>query len=192
MYYSPNNKEYLNLVQLRKKFNSCIPDNTNLFNGYYKVYPGTKPETNKYQTLVILPDVVFVKGKCYETYEVRDMNINVAKNMAKNEAKTKYNTAKANKQAYVKSSLGINIQCNDTALTNINQMLLTNKDEYTFITYENEEYKASKEDIQKILEEVANVQENLYIQYQNYKTTIENAEKTEDIANLNIEYKMEI
>ena len=190
MFYSPVTKEYIDIQDLQTKFNTCIPANTKSFRGYNKVYPSIKPEISRFQEITI-SDPIFKNGKFYENFKVIDIPLEDARNILLEEATNKYNEIKNNKNLYTESSLGIKINCNADSLTNILQLSLINKDIYTFITYDNKEYVTTKENIDKILQEISNAQEKLFMQKQNYKSKINKAESIKELEKININYSLE-
>ena len=189
-FYNPVIKEVIDKRELCRKFNTSIPSNIEEFNGYYILEDDENNYYSYNEKFEELSDIEIVleNGKYKEKRNILNKNIEDIKHLLNMEVEEKFN--EINRNTSLISSLGFEINADETALRNINGLLDVLKDDETreFRLWNNEFKELGKKELNVLKNEIIINGQYLYKQKWDMLSYIEKCNTIQELKDLTIEY----
>lgn len=189
-FYNPVTKEVINKRELCKKFNTSIPSTIEEFNGYYVLEEDKNNDYNydeKFEKLSNI-EIVLENGKYKEKRNIINKNIEDIKHLLNMEVEEKFD--EINRNTFLMSSLGFEINADETALRNINGLLDVLEDGETreFRLWNNEFKELGKKELSILKNEIIINGQYLYKQKWDMLSYIKKSNTIQELKDLIIEY----
>lgn len=188
--YNPELDITLDKKEVALKFNTCIPEDIEEFEGWYKLYYEKTPHASEYQKIEENA-IKLVDGKYTQTFYVMHKSVEDIKEMRINEVYRKF--TEIEQKAHIKSSLGFTIDANEKANRDIEGLIdvLTAEgyNKVDFRDYDNNFQEVSLTDLETMRLEVIKNGQYIYQQKWEFLRQIEKMDNPTALIALSIEFQ---
>jgi hypothetical protein len=187
MFYNPETKQFLDRQELSLKFNTSIPASLEEFEGWYKVYYGTKPSGNEFQSLHE-SEIEIIDGHYTINYYLVDTSLDIVKHIKKRRLNESFDECYDSKDLHIMSSLGFEINANSVANTNIEGLIkvVTKKglESVLFRDFNNKMHEVSLDDLETMQIDVIMNGQELYAKKWQAELAIDNATTIDELLEI--------
>lgn len=187
MFYNPKTKEVLDKKKLSLKYNTSIPRDIEMFEGWYKVHYDERPSVNEFQR--VQENEVQLIGELYTiTYSVIDMDLDKVKEIKKTRLSDSFDKVYDSKQLKILSSLGFEINANSIANTNIDGLIKvlkkTGVESVLFRAFNNDLHNVTLDDLETMQMEIIMNGQALYAKKWELETIIDGASTLDELIEI--------
>lgn len=187
LYYNPRTKEILDKKKLSLKYNTSIPKDIEMFEGWYLVHYDERPSINEFQRIQE-NEVKLISGFYTITYSVIDMELDRVKEIKKERLSNSFDEVYDSKHLKVLSSLGFEINANSVANTNIDGLIKvlkkTGVESVLFRAFNNDLHNVTLDDLETMQMEIIMNGQTLYAKKWELETIIDSASTLDELIEI--------